>query len=149
MKCSGRLPRPDYTGARNDRLYLFFGLFIALCLAVAGVSACGLSAERTPENTIVAKDEEFTVLPLETMTVVVNMDKGKLLKGTITVTGGNNDIKVYVKDDFGNTAFNLGTIAGTFVFSYLAVQPGFYTIYFDNSFSVAVNKEIKLHYEVR
>ena len=94
-------------------------------------------------------DEEFMVLPLQTMTVAVSLEAGQLLTGDITVTGGKDDILVYIKDDFGEQIADFGTIAGTKQIAYRAVELGFYTVCFDNSFSAVVNKQIKFHYTVR
>jgi hypothetical protein len=122
---------------------------IMVFLAMTGMVACGETALRTPASMVLEKDEEFTVLPLQTMTVVVQMEEKKRLKGSISVSGGNNDIKVYVKDDFGNSVVEPVTIVEGYDFEYVPENAGFYTIYFDNSFSVTVNKQVKLHYEVR
>lgn len=126
-----------------------FAPFFFICVAIAGAGACAEGDDRAPTNTIAARDEELTVLPLQTMTVVVPMEASQILTGYITIDGGNDDIKVYVKDDFGEEIADFGIVSGTQQITYKVTKSGFYTIYFDNSFSVAVNKEIKLHYSVR
>ena len=124
-------------------------LFLILCLVAVGLTACEANPDMLSGEATRVGDEEFLVLALQTNTIVVKLEEREVLSGYMTVEGGENDIRVYVKDDFGNTTVNIGEISRTFHFSFLALASGFYTIYFDNSESVSVNKKIKLHYAVR
>ncbi len=126
-----------------------FLLATAVCFTLTGAWGCSKEVERTPGATAFTSSEEFTVLPLQTATISIEMHEGETLTGRIAVSGGNNDIVVYIKDDYGNMITDLGTVDGSREFVCRPDEPGFYTIYFDNSFSAAVNKQVTLQYRVR
>lgn len=113
-------------------------LVAALVLLIMGSASCAAPYQ----------DESFTVGPLSTSTMTINMSKGDIFEGYLTVRGGNDDIGLYIKDSYGNRVLQIG-VRGRYDFSYKATSEGFHTIYFDNGFSLLTSKQVYMHYRVR
>jgi len=54
-----------------------------------------------------------------------------------------------VKDPYGTTVYSTGLVYNRHDFAVSCAREGFYTLYFDNSFSITVGKDVYLHYRVR
>ena len=124
-------------------------LWIAvLGLLIVGVVGCGGSG---PVGQIVVpyRDQSITVEPGSAMTATVNMSKGAVVEGYMTVRGGNDDIRFYIKDSYGSKVLDIDRVRGRYDFSYTATSEGFHTMYFDNGFSFITSKQVYLHHRVR
>jgi len=113
-------------------------------IGCGGAGSLGLAGKAIP-----FKDESFTVSPLGAMTLTINMRKGAVLEGYVTVRRGNDDIRFYVKDSYGNIVLDIDRTRGRYDFNYTATNEGFHTVYLDNSFSLVTSKQVFLHYRVR
>ncbi|KPV64702.1 MAG: emp24/gp25L/p24 family/GOLD [Candidatus Bathyarchaeota archaeon BA2] len=68
-------------------------------------------------------------------------------RGSITVSGGGNDIDFYITDPNGNTILRYDRATQT-SFSFTASTTGTYTMHFDNSFSIISSKSVTLSYSI-
>jgi len=126
-------------------------LVAILGLLIVGTVSCGGGAGGLgPVGHVVPyEDRSFTVEPFEAITITINMSKGAVFEGYLTVRGGNDDIRFYIEDSYGNRVLDINRVNGRYDFSYVATSEGFHTIYFDNSFSVITSKQVYMHYRVR
>jgi len=125
-------------------------LVVVLSLVLLGVAGCGGAGGLGPVGHVVPyQDESFTVKPLTATTMTINMANGAVFEGYVTVRGGNDDIRFYIKDSHGNKVLDINRVQGRYDFFYRATSEGFHTIYFDNSFSIITSKQVYIHYRVR
>lgn len=126
-------------------------LRLLILLALIGVLGCsgGTGGCEPPGQLVPYQDISFTVGPLTYSSMTVNMNSGAIFEGYLTVRGGNDDIRFYIKDSYGNVVLDKNRVQGRYDFSYQATAEGFHTVYFDNSFSLITSKEVYLHYRVR
>ncbi len=119
-------------------------------LLIGAVSCGGGAGGLGPVGHIVPyEDRSLTVEPLSSMTLTINMSKGAVFEGYLTVRGGNDDVRFYIKDSYGNTVLDINRVNARYDFSYTATSEGFHTAYFDNSFSIITSKQVFIHYRVR
>ena len=133
------------------KIYKFIVPLISLILLTTG---CGLSdggGGYGPVGPVIVpyKDSGFTVDPSYKYTITVNVKKGAIIEGYLTVRGGNDDIRFYIEDSFGNKVLDKNRVNGRYDFMYTAQSDGFHTMFFDNSFSWFTSKQVFLHYRVR
>lgn len=127
------------------RLSVFLLIVLALTTLLVGCGG-GLG----PVGHIVPyTDEHKTVEPFTTLHGTINMSKGEVFEGYLTVRGGNDDIRFYIKDSYGNKVLDINRVRGRYDFHYQATSEGFHTFYLDNSFSWVTSKEVYIHYRVR
>ena len=93
--------------------------------------------------------EHFTLKPFTIHTGTINMNEGAVFEGYLTVRGGNDDIRFYVKEKHSNKVLDIKRVQGRYDFYYQAISEGFYTLYLDNRFSWIASKEVYIHYRVR
>ena len=133
------------------KIYKFIVPLISLILLTTG---CGLSdggGGYGPVGPIIVtyKDSGFTVDPFYKYTVTINVKKGAIIEGYLTVRGGNDDVRFYIEDSFGNKVLDRNRVNGRYDFMYTVQSNGFHTMFFDNSFSWITSKQVFLHYRVR
>jgi hypothetical protein len=123
---------------------------VILGLLIMNVVSCtsGVGGLGVVGHVVPYQDSNFTVKPSSSMTITINMAKGAVFEGYLTVQGGSNDIGFYIKDSHGNKVLDENRVNGKYDFSYTATLGGFHIIYFDNSFST-ISKQIYIHYRVR
>ena len=126
-------------------------LVATLGLFIVGVVSCGGGVGGLgPAGYVVPyHDQSFTVEPLSAVTITINMSTGAVFEGYLTVRGGNDDVRFYIKDSYGNIVLDINRVNGRYDFSYVVTSEGFHTIYFDNSFSIITSKQVYIHYRVR
>lgn len=133
--------------------YMLLPLVLPVFLIL--ISGCGLfdgssgGLEPVGEAIVPYQDEEFTVKPLHEYMITINMNSGTVLEGYLTIRGGNDDIRFYIKDSYGNKVLDKNRVNGRYDFSYTYQSSGYHTMYFDNSFSLITSKQVFLHYRVR
>ena len=120
-------------------------LLLVLIAAIVFTPAC----HSIGEVVVPYRDDSFSVEPLNSMTISVDVKSGSVIEGYLTVRGGNDDIVFYIKDSQGNRVLNIDRVHGRYDFSYTTKSTGFYTLYFDNGFSWVTSKFVLLHYRVR
>lgn len=122
-----------------------------ISVALIGALSCngGTGGWGPPGQLVPYQDINFTVQPSTHYSMTVNMNSGAIFEGYLTVRGGNDDIRFYIKDSYGNVVLDINRVQGRYDFSYQATTEGFHTIYFDNTFSWITSKEAYLHYRVR
>ena len=131
----------------QPRLVICF-LLILLPLLLLGCGG-GTGGYGAPGHVVPYQDKHFTVEPLQEMTMTINMNHGALFEGYLTVRGGNDDVRFYIKDSYGNKVLDINRVRGRYDFDYHATSEGFHTIYFDNSFSLVTSKQVYIHFRVR
>jgi tetratricopeptide (TPR) repeat protein len=90
----------------------------------------------------------FNVGIWEPVTITIPMEAGLVLEGSLRVSGGNNDIYFYIKDQLNNILLKKKMIENSYDFSITALIPGPFYIYFDNKHSIRTNKEVSLSYRI-
>ncbi len=95
------------------------------------------------------EDTSFTVSPFQEYTITVNVKQGAMIEGYLTVRGGNDDIRFYIENSFGDKVLDKNRVNGRYDFMYAVQSSGFHTMYFDNSFSLFTSKQVYLNYRVR
>lgn len=81
-------------------------------------------------------------------TVTHNLNNGQRFSGSLSITGGGNDIDFWVTDPEGTTILGLGRVAQGRSFEFTAQKNGAYILHFDNSFSWFTAKTVTLTYEI-
>jgi hypothetical protein len=81
-------------------------------------------------------------------TVTYNLSNGQRFSGSLSITGGGNDIDFWVTDPEGTTILGLGRVAQGRSFEFTAQKNGAYILHFDNSFSWFTAKTVTLTYEI-
>ena len=126
---------------------LWIVLTVLIMLTMTG---CGGVGGYGPAGRVIPYiDRSLTVEPLHQVTMTVNMRSGAVFEGYMTVRGGNDDVRFYIKDSYGNEVLDKNRVQGRYDFSYKAASEGFHTLYFDNSFSLMTSKQVYLSYRVR
>jgi len=126
---------------------LWIVLPVLITLAMTG---CGGVGGYGPAGRVVPyTDRSLTVEPLLHVSMTIDMRSGAVFEGYMTIRGGNDDIRFYIKDSYGNKVLDKNRVQGRYDFSYKATTEGFHTLYFDNSFSLITSKQVYLHYRVR
>ncbi len=133
----------------SKKLSLFLlGLLVIISTLISGCSS--QSGGLGPIGQIVPyQDRNFTVSPGQQYTISIDLRQGAVIEGYLTVIGGNNDVRFYIKDSYGNIVLDKNRVTDRYDFSYTAASAGFHTMYFDNSFSIFTGKQVLLHYRVR
>lgn len=122
---------------------------IAGLLLVSIVSCSGGAGGLGPIGHVIPySDENITVGPLAYRNGTINMSKGAVFEGYLTVRGGDDDIRFYIKDSYGNRVLSIG-VRGRYDFSYRATSEGFHTFYLENGSDWFRNREVYIHYRVR
>lgn len=81
-------------------------------------------------------------------TVTYNLNNGQRFSGSLSITGGGNDIDFWVTDPEGTTILGFGRVAQGRSFEFTAQKNGAYILHFDNSFSWFTAKTVTLTYEI-
>jgi hypothetical protein len=81
-------------------------------------------------------------------TVTYNLSNGQRFLGSLSITGGGNDIDFWVTDPEGTTILGFGRVAQGRSFEFTAQKNGAYILHFDNSFSWFTAKTVTLTYEI-
>lgn len=89
---------------------------------------------------------QFTAGIGKPYTIPVMLGIGDILEGSMSVTGGNNDIRFYIKDPSGSIVVDGNRVQQSYSFSLTSVSSGQYIMYFDNSFSFITSKKVHLNY---
>ena len=103
----------------------------------------------THSNSVNAAEiEQFEVFAGGIQTMTLNLQNGDFVKGSVSVTGGSNDVNFWVTDPSGNFIVRKqGIIDGT-DFEFKSERDGAHTLHFDNSFSIVTSKLVTLTYEI-
>ena len=101
-------------------------------------------------NSFAVEVEQYEIPAGGIQTVVFNLETDEAVQFSISVTGGNNDINLWVTDPSGQLDIpKQGVIGGISGFQFIADRAGAHTIHFDNSFSLLTPKIVTLTYEVK
>jgi hypothetical protein len=85
---------------------------------------------------------------LSWVTLTYNLDSGQAFSGSLSITGGGNDIDFWVTNPEGTTILGLGRITQGKSFEFTAQKNGAYVLHFDNSFSWFTAKTVTLTYSI-
>ena len=121
-----------------------------LVLALLGTS-CGSGIDRLNVAGHIGsyKNTTFNVDPFSAWVMVIDMNRGDVFEGYLIVRGGNDDIKFYIKDPYGNKVLDAGWVYSGYDFHYIATSEGLHTAEFDNSWSWLTSKVVSVNYRVR
>jgi len=133
----------------NKIVLLIISLIVAAVGLGGAVSCSGVGGYGPVGQVVPYVNRSFIVKPLNSITMTADMRSGAVFEGYLTVRGGNDDVRFYIKDSHGNKVLDINRVRGRYDFSYRATSDGFHTIYFDNSFSFVTSKNVYLHYRIR
>jgi hypothetical protein len=85
---------------------------------------------------------------LSWVTLTYNLNSGQTFSGSLSITGGGNDIDFWVTDPEGTIILGLGRITQGRSFEFTAQKNGAYILHFDNSFSWFTAKTVTLTYNI-
>lgn len=123
---------------------------VALLLVLAILSGCSaISHSPVGEYIVPYTDTSFHVSPRSYRTLTVHAGAGDRIEGYFTIRGGADEVKFRIEDSYGSTIYNAGLVYDRHDFRVICGSQGYYTLYFDNSFSWTVGKDVYLHYRVR
>ena len=93
--------------------------------------------------------ESFTIDPLSAVTLTLKLSKETTLEGYLTVKGGTDDIRFYIKDPSGTRRLDIKRVLERYDFCYLAKTDGPHSLSFNNGFSFTTGKHIYLYYRMK
>jgi hypothetical protein len=139
-------------GKINKTLVLLALIIVMPCLTLPTVEPATTSpspsAESTPHQLIppstIAPSKNFSVAPLSSLNMKVDLQYGESCGGLIIIKGGSgNDINFRIIDPQGKTYLDFGRISKEKSFQFFTPnRPGNFTLVFDNEFSVFSSKEV-------
>jgi len=134
-------------GGMMKKVVLILGLFVIVVALVIGSSGCK-EVRRAISGVAPYHEQSFTVGALSEKTLSVELSSGDSLEGYVQVTtGGNLDINFLVKDPYGKTIYKApDRVKGRHDFTFKAQNDGYYTLHFDNGFSLLTSKSVILKY---
>lgn len=80
--------------------------------------------------------------------VTFNLDGGQKFTGSLSISGGGNDIDFWVTDPQGTKILDYGRVTQGKTFDFTAQASGAYTLHFGNTFSLFTGKTVYLTYDV-
>jgi len=130
----------------NKKLVLLVGL-VSLLIATLLSGACS-EVRRTASGVMPYHEKHFTVPALYEQALSVELSAGDSLEGYVQVTvGGNLDVNFWVTSPHGRTIYRApGRVKGRHDFIFKAISDGYYTLHFDNSFSLFTDKCVVVKY---
>ena len=145
---SKRAEEEQYQSIREMRKApLILAALLILVILVIGSSGCE-EARRDISGILPYHTESFTISPLSGESLSLELSSGDSLEGYVQVTiGGTLDIKFEVKDPYGKIIHRApGGVKGRHDFMFYAQHDGYYTLLFDNSFSLLTSKSVIVKY---
>ncbi len=121
-------------------------LLVSLLCLVVGLIGGGVGCQTVRRNVsgvMPYHTMSFTVPAMHEKVVSLELSRGDSLEGSVqVVSGGNLDIKFWVIDPDGEEIYRApGRVKGRHNFIFKAVAfDGYYTLHFDNSFSLLTAK---------
>ncbi len=94
-----------------------------------------------------SETEVLTVGPYTERILIINLDENCQFVGSLSISGGDDDINFWVTNPTGDTIVNLSRVSQEATFEFTAQQTGDYTLHFDNSFSFQSSKTVTLSYD--
>ncbi len=79
------------------------------------------------------QNEDWNVQALREFTATKNCDQGHRTEAYFTIRGGNEQLRFWIKDPYGATIYDAGTVTGRLDFAFTAEHTGAYTLYFFNA----------------
>jgi hypothetical protein len=95
-----------------------------------------------------ANVKTVSVNALSWATVTYNLNNGQKFSGSLSITGGGNDVDFWVTDPEGTTILGPGRVTQGRSFEFTAQKNGAYILHFDNSFSWFTAKTVTLTYDI-
>jgi len=80
--------------------------------------------------------------------VTFNLNTGQKFTGSLSISGGGNDIDFWVTDPQGTKILDSGRVTQGKTFEFTAQASGAYTLHFGNTFSWFTGKTVYLTYDV-
>lgn len=121
-----------------------------LCLVVGlvGGSVGCQTVRRSASGVMPYHEKSFTVSAMHEQPLSLELSAGDSLEGYVqVVSGGNLDIRFWVTDPYGKTIYQApGRVEGRHDFIFKAMADGYYTLHFDNSFSLLTDKGVIVKY---
>jgi hypothetical protein len=102
-----------------------------------------------PSTPVFSEDVKTIVVPAGyTQTLTFNLNKDAKFTGSVSVSGGNNDINFWVANPTGDHIIPKQGVHVGKSFQFEAESNGGYTLNFDNSFSLVTSKTVTLTYKI-
>lgn len=131
------------------RVVLLVGLFSLIVGLVGGGIGCQ-TARRGVSGVMPYHEKSFTVPAMHEQLLSLELSAGDSLEGYVqVVSGGNLDIRFWVTDPYGKKIYQApGRVEGRHGFIFKVMAGGYYTLHFDNSFSLLTDKAVILKYRL-
>lgn len=123
-------------------------LILTLLFLFASLVGCGCGS-RIGEYVVPYSDTNFYVSPLSSQTMTFRASAGSIFEGYFTIRGGADEVEFWIEDPWGRVVHNAGLVYDRYEFHITCSHEGYYTAYFNNTFSLTVGKHVYLHYRVR
>lgn len=117
-------------------------IVLALLLSVVTVLG-GLACSAIKEQVVSYTEKQVEIPSMSEQTLTIHCSSGDRIDGSFTVL--ENDIRFYIKDPSRNTVYNAGRVEHN-TFNVYCTSTGYYTLYFDNSYSIITSKTVFLRY---
>lgn len=129
------------------RLILLIGLFTIVVMFLVGSVGCQ-TVRRVASGVMPYQEKSFTVSAMSEQPLSFELSRGDSLEGYVqVVSGGNLDIQFWVTDPYGERIYQApGRVKGRHNFIFKAMDNGYYTLHFNNSFSLLTDKAVILKY---
>ena len=132
-------------GEEMKKVIVSILILASLLTSILLVSSCST----VKEYAVPYRDTSFRVSSLSEQTLTVDAGAGDTIEGYFTVRGGADEVDFWIEDPWGRTIHNAGRVYDRNDFQVTCANDGHYTLYFSNTFSLTVAKDIYLHYRVR
>ena len=114
-------------------------LSLGTIIILLSVVAFSVKASRVETVQVGALSEEM---------VTFNLNSGQKFTGSLSISGGGNDIDFWVTDPQGTKILDYGRVTQGKTFEFTAQASGAYTLHFGNTFSWFTGKTVYLTYDV-
>lgn len=119
-------------------------ILIVLILTLAVPTGCNAVGHYVPYM-----DNRLRVSPQPFSTVTVHAGAGDMIQGYFTIRGGQHELKFWVEDPYEASIYDAGMVYDRHDFQLICAREGYYTLYFDNSFSWTAGKRVYVRFRVR
>lgn len=120
-------------------------ILASLLMSIVLMSGCST----VKEYVVPYRDTNFYVSPSSQRILTFNAGAGDTIEGYFTIRGGADEVKFWIENPWGTAIHNAGRVYDRHDFQVTCANEGYYTLYFSNTFSLTVGKDIYLHYRVR
>lgn len=149
-KASDRVPKIYPEGVRFSKRWVFFKTaWVGIILIILASIVFIFAATLTPEYywaPVTHWSDSWTIKPAQEWyhSWTVNDPKNHVLEINVSVSGGNNDLRIYIDTPKGRVDYGKLTSPIHLKLNLTKYGTGKYTIHYDNSFSLITSKVVSV-----